>query len=89
MKVSLLFVLETVEFRIVIFLIFTETIRERNNPNAKLKTVSVETKEILAELDRDYKPKENSEKDNASEKADKFNAVCILVKTKRIFLFFE
>lgn len=60
---------------------FLETVRERNNPNAKLKTVSVETKEILAELERDYKPAKNSEKDEASmQKADKFNAVCIIHK---------
>lgn len=50
-----------------------ETVRERNNPNAKLKTVSMETKEILAELEKDYKPK-SSEKDEPSVKADKFNA---------------
>lgn len=55
--------------------IFSETVRERNNPNAKLKTVSMETKEILAELEKDYKPK-SSEKDEPSVKADKFNAVC-------------
>lgn len=53
--------------------------RERNNPNAKLKTVSAETKEILAELERDYKPAKSSEKDEA-QKADKFNAVCIIRK---------
>lgn len=57
---------------------FSETVRERNNPNAKLKTVSVETKEILAELDREYKPAKINEKDTASkQKPDKFNAVCI------------
>lgn len=53
--------------------------KERNNPNAKLKTVSMETKEILAELEKDYKPTKSSEKDDTStQKADKFNAVCIL-----------
>ncbi|GAB1869842.1 RING-type E3 ubiquitin transferase [Camponotus japonicus] len=51
-----------------------ETVRERNNPNAKLKTVSMETKEILAELEKDYKPTKSSEKDEPSIKADKFNA---------------
>jgi len=56
--------------------IFSETVRERNNPNAKLKTVSMETKEILAELEKDYKPTKSSEKDEPSIKADKFNAVC-------------
>lgn len=55
-----------------------ETIRERNNPNAKLKTASVETKEILAELEKEYKPAKASTEDAASkQKADKFNAVCI------------
>jgi len=56
-------------------------VRERNNPNAKLKTVSAETKEILAELERDYKPAKSNEKDEASmQKADKFNAVGIICK---------
>lgn len=50
-----------------------ETIKERSNPNAKLKTVSMETKEILAELDRDYKQPEPKAKDSKP-KADKFNA---------------
>lgn len=53
-------------------------IRERNDPNAKLKTVSMETKEILAELDRDYKQTE-TKKEISKPKADKFNAVCILI----------
>ncbi|XP_034192700.1 RING-type E3 ubiquitin-protein ligase PPIL2 [Osmia lignaria lignaria] len=50
-----------------------EMVKDRNNPNAKLKTVSMETKEILFELDRDFKqaaPKEEVSKP----KADKFNA---------------
>ncbi|XP_050445119.1 RING-type E3 ubiquitin-protein ligase PPIL2 [Cataglyphis hispanica] len=51
-----------------------ETVRERNNPNAKLKTVSMETKEILTELEKNYKPTKSSEKDETSKKADKFNA---------------
>lgn len=56
---------------------FSETVRERNDPN-KLKTVSAETKDILAELERDYKPAKSNEKDEASiQKADKFNAVSI------------
>ncbi|XP_076166310.1 RING-type E3 ubiquitin-protein ligase PPIL2 [Ptiloglossa arizonensis] len=50
-----------------------ETIKERNNPNAKLKTVSMETKEILAELDRDYKQAE-IRNEICKPKADKFNA---------------
>ncbi|XP_012057135.1 PREDICTED: peptidyl-prolyl cis-trans isomerase-like 2 [Atta cephalotes] len=52
-----------------------EIVRERNNPNAKLKTVSAETKEILIELEREYKPAKSNEKDELSmQKADKFNA---------------
>ncbi|XP_076656738.1 RING-type E3 ubiquitin-protein ligase PPIL2 [Halictus rubicundus] len=50
-----------------------ETIKERNNPNAKLKTVSMETKEILAELDREFKQAENKQ-EISKPKADKFNA---------------
>ncbi|KAG7204072.1 hypothetical protein KM043_001923 [Ampulex compressa] len=50
-----------------------ETKKERENPNAKLKTVSMETKEILAELNREYKQAET--KDEISKpKADKFNS---------------
>ncbi|XP_044586452.1 RING-type E3 ubiquitin-protein ligase PPIL2 [Cotesia glomerata] len=50
-----------------------ETIRERNDPNAKLKTVSAETSDILAELKRDYKPPEQKE-EIVKATADKFNA---------------
>lgn len=50
-----------------------ETIKERGNPNAKLKTVFMETKEILAELDRDYKQAE-TKSETVKPKADKFNA---------------
>ncbi|XP_074094718.1 RING-type E3 ubiquitin-protein ligase PPIL2 [Cotesia typhae] len=50
-----------------------ETIRERNDPNAKLKTVSAETSDILAELERDYKPPEQKT-ETAKATADKFNA---------------
>lgn len=50
-----------------------EIIKERNNPNAKLKTVSMETKEILAELDRNYKQTETKQ-EISKPKADKFNA---------------
>lgn len=66
--------------------IFSETVRERNNPNAKLKTVSMETKEILIELERDYKPTKSNEKDETSKKADKFNAVRIFTNIK-VFCF--
>lgn len=55
-------------------LVRVEIVRERNDPNAKLKTVSTETKEILAELERDYKAPESKET-LQKEKADKFNAV--------------
>lgn len=65
--------------------IFSETVRERNNPNAKLKTVSMETKEILAELERDYKPTKSSEKDE-TKKADKFNAVCIFTNKLSVLI---
>lgn len=37
----------------------------------------METKEILAELEKDYKPAK-SERNETAQKADKFNAVCIL-----------
>lgn len=50
------------------------------NPNAKLKTVSMETKEILNELERDYKPAEKS-KSTEKAKADKFNAVRIVFQS--------
>ncbi|XP_008556487.1 RING-type E3 ubiquitin-protein ligase PPIL2 [Microplitis demolitor] len=50
-----------------------ETIRERNDPNAKLKTVSAETSDILAQLEKDYKPSEQKE-ESIKVKADKFNA---------------
>lgn len=36
----------------------------------------METKEILAELEREYKPAKTSAEDT-KQKADKFNAVCI------------
>lgn len=57
---------------------FLETVRERNNSNAKLKTVLAETKEILAELEKDYKPTTSEKDETSTQKADKFNAVCIL-----------
>lgn len=64
-----------------------ETIRERNNPNARLKNISMETKEILTELNKEYKPKQTSEKDVTSkQKADKFNAVCILLYKEIFYL---
>lgn len=59
-------------------MIVLEMIKERNNPNAKLKTVSMETKEILAELNRDYKQTE-TKKEVSKPQADKFNAVCLLI----------
>lgn len=50
-----------------------DEIRSRSDPNARLKTVAVETKEILAELERDYKPVEKAV-DKPKAIADKFNA---------------
>lgn len=51
--------------------------KERNNPNAKLKTVSAETKEILEELNREYKPTTSGQNEISKPTADKFNAVRI------------
>lgn len=45
----------------------------------------METKEILAELERDYKPTKSSKKDESSIKADKFNAVCIFKNKETLF----
>lgn len=42
----------------------------------------METKEILTELEKNYKPTKSSEKDEISKKADKFNAVCIFTNIK-------
>ncbi|XP_063973640.1 RING-type E3 ubiquitin-protein ligase PPIL2 [Diachasmimorpha longicaudata] len=50
-----------------------DTVRDRKNPNARLKTISMETRETLAELKRDYKPTEKKE-EAAAIVADKFNA---------------
>lgn len=61
-----------------------ETIKARSDPNARLKTVSTETKEILEELEKDYKPKEE-EKAAEAKKADKFNAVSLIYHLKTIF----
>lgn len=47
--------------------------KERLDPAAKLKTVSMETKEILSELKREYKAPVTEQKKSKSE-ADKFNA---------------
>lgn len=78
-----LFSIDFLLLRVKFLKFFVETARERNNPNARLKTVSVETKEILSELEKNYKPTTSGTKDEASmKKADKFNAVCILfIKT--------
>ncbi|XP_043482019.1 RING-type E3 ubiquitin-protein ligase PPIL2 [Leptopilina heterotoma] len=54
-----------------------ETIRERNDPSAKLKTVSNETKVILAQLEKDYKDKAKTNegsKSSVTAMPDKFNA---------------
>lgn len=47
--------------------------KERSDPTAKLKTVSMETKEILAELKKNYKEPEAKE-EISKPQADKFNA---------------
>ncbi|XP_047988392.1 RING-type E3 ubiquitin-protein ligase PPIL2 [Leguminivora glycinivorella] len=49
-----------------------EEIALRKDPHARLKTVSAETKDILNELERDYKAPEV--KETKKEVADKFNA---------------
>ncbi|XP_077293328.1 RING-type E3 ubiquitin-protein ligase PPIL2 [Arctopsyche grandis] len=49
-----------------------DEVARRGDPNARLKTISMETKEILSELERDYKAPEV--KTSTREKADKFNA---------------
>lgn len=74
MKVKFKVLLYEVEIEVQHYELFLlETVRDRNNPNAKLKTVSMETKEILSELERDYKPVENSG-ETSKPKADRFNA---------------
>lgn len=49
---------------------------ERRDPQGRLKTVSAETKEILQELEREYKPAASTEDEAGTSglKADKFNA---------------
>ncbi|ERL84928.1 hypothetical protein D910_02351 [Dendroctonus ponderosae] len=52
-----------------------EEIADKSNPQARLKTINPETKDTLAELDRDYKsPTIQLNKTETTEKADKFNA---------------
>lgn len=50
-----------------------EEIAERGDPNARLKSVSAETKDILDELNKEFKETEKKAPAPA-EKADKFNA---------------
>lgn len=50
-----------------------EEIADRSDPNARLRSVNVETKYILEELNREYKAPEKPET-KALVKADKFNA---------------
>lgn len=55
---------------------FVEELAERTDPQARIKTQNAETKQTLAELERDYKKptiKINSDQSNKA-KADKFNA---------------
>ncbi|XP_028028823.1 RING-type E3 ubiquitin-protein ligase PPIL2 [Bombyx mandarina] len=49
-----------------------EEIALKKDPHARLKTVSAETKDILQELEKDYKAPEK--KEDQKESADKFNA---------------
>ncbi|XP_076265278.1 RING-type E3 ubiquitin-protein ligase PPIL2 [Rhynchophorus ferrugineus] len=52
-----------------------EEILEKSNPQARLKTVNSETRDTLAELEKDYKPPTiEINKAESSVKADKFNA---------------
>lgn len=52
---------------------FVEEIADRSDPNARLKSINVETKGILDELNREYKAPEKDD-NQVKEKADKFNA---------------
>lgn len=52
---------------------FIEEIADRSDPNARLKSINVETKGILDELNREYKAPEKDD-NQVKEKADKFNA---------------
>lgn len=49
---------------------------ERKDPHGRLKTISAETKDILNELERDYKPeaRDDTAGSSPSMKADKFNS---------------
>lgn len=49
-----------------------EEILEKKNPQRRLKTINMETKEILSELERDYKPQEEVSVEKQS--ADNVNA---------------
>ena len=62
-------------FHLNYFLSFTtETIRERNDPNAKLKNISNEAKASLAELEKTFVAKE-AMSEVVKPTPDKFNAV--------------
>lgn len=58
-------------FQILIFSV--EEIEAKSNPEARLKTVSKETRDILDELNREYKAPEVKQVEKKV--ADKFNAV--------------
>lgn len=53
-----------------------EEILERKDPQARLKMVSAETRDILNELERDYKPQASDEGSSGAQKTtlDKFNS---------------
>lgn len=55
---------------------FSETISARGNPEARLKTISNETRDILDELKREYKAPEV--KQDEKKVADRFNAVSVI-----------
>lgn len=54
-------------------LAFTELVRAKTDPAARLKSVNAETKVILEQLEKDYKAPE--EKVSVKAKADSINAV--------------
>ena len=53
--------LERISDNNIIWVYFTEEIALRKDPHARLKTVSAETKDILQELEKEYKAPEKKE----------------------------
>lgn len=60
-------------FALIIIGVFFHVIGSEKDSGGNLKSVSMETKEILEELNRDYKAPEMKEEEKKV--ADKFNAV--------------